>query len=67
VEIGRRVLDPAQREGLDRPVGARHRAVDQHRLVEALGVQIVHQIVGVVGRGVAGAARIPRDGGLARP
>src|SRR5947207_5174430 len=36
VEIGRRVLDPAQREGLDRPVGARHCAVDQYRLVEAL-------------------------------
>ena len=56
MEIGRRVLDPTQREGLDRPVGARHCAVDQYRLVEALGVQIVHQVVGVVGRRVAGAA-----------
>jgi hypothetical protein len=31
VQIGRRVLHAAQREGLDRAVGAGHRAVDQHR------------------------------------
>src|SRR5947207_15980613 len=56
VEIGRRVLNPAQREGLDRPVGARHCAVDQYRLVEALGVQIVNEVVGIVGPRLAGAA-----------
>src|SRR5262249_45647550 len=42
MQIRRRVLDAAQRKGLDRAVGARHYTISQHRLVEALGAQIVH-------------------------
>jgi len=40
---------------LDRPVADRHHVVD-HRLEEALGLQVVHQIVGVEGRLMASRA-----------
>ncbi len=48
MQVGRRVLDPAQRERLDRPVA--------RLLREALELQVVHQLVEVVGCWVAGAA-----------
>src|SRR5258706_15910438 len=56
VQVGRLILDAAQREGLDGSVAGGIHVVDRHRLEEALGLEIVHQVVGVVGRGVAGAA-----------
>ena len=40
VEVRRRVLDAAQREGLDRPLGA--------PAVEALDLEVVHRVVGEV-------------------
>src|ERR1700692_1797705 len=57
VHVGRRILDAAQREGLDGSVADLIQAVDHLRLEEALGFEIVvHQVVGVIGRGVAGTA-----------
>src|SRR4029077_10930741 len=56
VQVGGRVLDAAEREGLDRSVGAGDHPVDVARLVEALGAQVVHQVVGVIGGRVADAA-----------
>src|SRR6202045_2277116 len=56
VQVGRRILDTAQREGLDGSVADFIQAVDHLRLEEALGLEIVHQVIGVIGRGVAGIA-----------
>src|SRR5437773_349076 len=56
VEIGRRLLDPAQREGLDGTVARSHSSVDVLRLEEALQLEVVHRVVGVVRRYVAGGA-----------
>src|SRR5216683_6741480 len=56
MHVRRRVLDAAQRERLDRPVPCFPRAVDHRRLEKALDLEIVHQVIGVVGRGVAGTA-----------
>src|SRR5258707_197106 len=56
MHVRRRVLDAAQRERLDRPVPCFPQAVDHHRLEKALDLEIVHQVIRVVGRGVAGAA-----------
>src|SRR5882762_9519024 len=56
VHVGRRILDAAQREGLDGSVADFIQAVDHLRLEEALGLEIVHQVVGVIGCGVAGIA-----------
>src|SRR6202040_368922 len=68
VEIGRRILDAAQREGLDGSVADLIQAVDHLRLEEALGLEIVHQVVGVIGRSVAGTApALAEEDLLARP
>src|SRR5258708_9238580 len=56
VQVGRLILDAAQREGLDGSVAGGIHVVDRHRLEEALGLEIVHQVVGIVLRGVAGAS-----------
>jgi len=56
VQVGRRILDAAQREGLDGSVTDFTHAVDHLRLEEALGLEIVHQVVGVIGGGVASTA-----------
>src|SRR5450759_226370 len=56
VHVGWRILDAAQREGLDGSVADFIQAVDHLRLEEALGLEVVHQVVGVIGRGVAGIA-----------
>src|SRR5260370_10108358 len=56
VQIGRRILDAAQREGLDGSVTDFTHAVDHFRLEEALGLEIMHQVVGVIGCGWAGTA-----------
>src|ERR1700730_2635221 len=56
VQIGRVVLAAAQRKGFDRPVADRHHVVDHHRLEEALGLEVVHQIVGVERRLMASRA-----------
>src|SRR6266446_2382959 len=56
VQVGRRIFDTAQLEGLDGSVADCIHAVNHLRLEEALGLEIVHQVVGVVGGGVAGAA-----------
>src|SRR5258708_33856120 len=55
MQVGRLILDAAQREGLDGAVAGFIQAVDYLRLEEALGLEIVHQVVGVIGRGMAGA------------
>ena len=44
------------RNGLDRPIPCFPQAVDHRRLEKALDLEIVHQVIGVVGRGVAGTA-----------
>src|ERR1700737_191245 len=56
VHVGRVVLHAAQGKGFDGPVADRHHVVDHYRLEEALGLQVVHQIVGVEGRLVASRA-----------
>src|SRR6202171_2807250 len=56
VQVGRRILDAAQWEGLDGSVADFTHAVDYLWLEETLGLEIVHQVVGVIGRGVAGTA-----------
>src|SRR3984893_82248 len=56
VQVGRIVLGAAQRKGFDRPVPDGHHIVDHHRLEEALGLEVVHQIVGVERRLVASRA-----------
>src|SRR4030095_7285077 len=48
MQVRRRVLDPAQREGLDRPVTRGHPALDQTRLEESFHAKVVHQIVCVI-------------------
>src|SRR5439155_11681678 len=47
VQVWRRVLDPAQGEGLDGALGVVPLIVDRARLVEALDPQIVHLVVEV--------------------
>src|SRR5258707_10562190 len=59
VQVGRRILDAAQREGLDGSVTDFIQSVDHLRLEEALGLEIVHQFVGVIGRCEAGIAPAP--------
>src|SRR5437588_2481295 len=56
MEIRRRFLYAAQGERLDRALCGRHQAVDRLRLVEAIDLQVVHQVVGVERRRVAGGA-----------
>src|SRR5450755_940625 len=56
MHVRRRVLDAAQRERLDRPVPGFPQAVDHCRLEKALDLEIVHQVIGIVGRGVADTA-----------
>ena len=56
VKIRGRILDPPQRERLDRAIGGHHHAIDLDWLVEALGHQVVHGVVGVVRGLVAGVA-----------
>ena len=57
MQIGRSVLDAAQRECFDRSIANSDEAVDFFRCEETLGVQIVHRVVGIVRRGMAfGAA-----------
>src|SRR5450755_2342297 len=56
MHVRRRVLDAAQRERLDRPVPGFPQAVNHRRLEKALDLEIVHQVIGVVGRGVADTA-----------
>src|SRR5260221_7570975 len=61
VQVGRLILDAAQREGLDGSVAGGIHVVDRHRLEEALGLEIVHQVVGIVRRGVAGGPMGPSE------
>src|SRR5216683_1892281 len=56
MQVGRVVLGAAQRKGFDRPVADGHHVVDHHRLEEALGLEVVHQVVGVERRLVADRA-----------
>src|ERR1700674_7437 len=56
VQVGRRILDTAQREGLDGSIPDFIQAIDHLRLEESLGLEIVHQVVRVVRRRVAAAA-----------
>src|SRR5438876_3194925 len=56
VQVRGRVLDPAQGEGLDRPIHRGHPTVDQLRAEEALGAEVVHEVVGVVRGRMTGRA-----------
>src|SRR5258708_15990243 len=56
MHVWRGVLDAAQREGLDWSIPCFPQAVDHRRLEKSLDLEIVHQVIGVVGRGVAGTA-----------
>ena len=56
MEVGWLILDPAQRESLDGSFAGFIQAVDDFRLEEALGMEVVHQVVGVKRLGVASAA-----------
>jgi hypothetical protein len=56
MHVWRGVLDAAQREGLDWSIPCFPQAVDRRRLEKSLDLEIVHQVIGVVGRGVAGTA-----------
>jgi hypothetical protein len=57
MQIGRVVLGAPQRKGFDRPLPYRHHVADHHRVEEALGLEVVHQIVGVERRLMAAGAR----------
>src|SRR5437899_8496753 len=54
MQIWGSIFDAAQRECLDWSVGGHHHSIHHVLLVEALRLQIVHGVVGVVGRLVAG-------------
>ena len=56
VHVRRRVLDPAQREGLDRSVADHGVIANRARRVEAFRLQVVHEVVAVDRDAVAGAA-----------
>src|SRR5205807_583370 len=56
VPVRRRVLDATQRERLDRAIARRRVIQVRLLLVEALRLQIVHQVVGVVRRRMAHGA-----------
>src|SRR5882757_6530325 len=56
MHVRRGVLDAAQWERLDRPIPCFPQTVDHGRLEKALDLEIVHQVIGVVRRGVAGTA-----------
>src|SRR5258705_3025761 len=56
MHIRRRIFDTAQRKCLDGSVAGGIHAVYHLRLEEALGFEIMHQIVGVVRGGMAGTA-----------
>jgi len=56
MQVGRVVLDAAQREGFDLPVSNLHQVVDHFRFKEALRFEIMHQVVGIIGRLMAARA-----------
>src|SRR5258708_16396597 len=56
VHIGWRLLDAAQGKCLDRSVADFIQSVDHRGLEKAFDLEVVHQVVGVVGGGMAGAA-----------
>src|SRR5882762_7001886 len=56
MHVRRRVLDAPQWERLDRSIPCFPQTVDHGRLEKALDLEIVHQVIGVVRRGVAGTA-----------
>src|SRR6516165_3382386 len=56
MEVRRRLLDATQRERLDRSLRCSVETVNGSRRVKALRVQIVHVVVGVIGRRVARGA-----------
>ena len=56
MQVGRRVLDATQRERLDRTIRPGHCAIDHPRFEKSLDLQVVHQVVRVKRRRVAGRA-----------
>src|SRR5262249_9126285 len=56
MEVGWRVFDAAQRKRLYWPVSGGHHAVHHAWVVEPLDLKIVHGVVGVVRRRMAGRA-----------
>src|SRR5262245_57951318 len=56
MKVRRRLFYPTQWKGLDRSLRRRQHSVDRLRLVEALHLQVMHQVVGVIGRNVTDRA-----------
>lgn len=54
MEIRRSILNAAQRERFDGSIGGHHHSVDRSLFVKTVGLQIVHRVVGVVRRLMAG-------------
>lgn len=56
VQIGWGVFDTAQRKCLDRAIGGGFSAIDHAHFIEPFNPEVVHEVVGVIRRGVAGGA-----------
>ena len=52
MQIRRGVFNASQWKGLDGTICACHSAIDQARLVETLRLQVMHEVIGVIGRGM---------------
>src|SRR5580693_6987831 len=62
MQVRRRILHSTKRKGLDRSVRRRHHSVDHVSGVKAFHLQIVREIVGIVGRRVTlRAARLAEE------
>lgn len=62
MQVWRAILHPAKRERLDRAIIGSHHAVHHVGLVEALSLQVVHEVVRVIRRWMAtGAAGFPKE------
>src|SRR5665647_2837266 len=48
MQIRRRILSPAKRKRLDRPIPVCHHPVDQMRLEKPLRLEMVHEVVRVI-------------------
>ena len=65
MEIRRRILNASQWKSLSRTICACHTAVDHARFIETLRLQVMHEIVGVVGCWMtAGASGLTEENSL---
>ena len=56
VEVGRRIFDAAEGERFDRALFGGDVAVDGLGFVKPIDLEVVHKVVGVIGRSMAGGA-----------